>query len=130
VLQPGGGYAAHADPYDVAILVLSGQIETLGATLSRGDVAFCAAGELHGMENPGPDQAIYLVFEFHAPGVVRKTRADALQLKPAAQTVARIATRAEPSGSKAGLPAPSPARWLGGLFRRPATARTSKGRKA
>ena len=88
----------------------------MGAVLTRGDVAFCAAGEPHGMENPGPGEATYLVFEFHAPGVVRKTAADGLQLKPAAQTVPKISAttgRTEATGTP---PARSSARWFRGLF--------------
>ena len=67
VLAPGGTYEAHVDPYDVAFVVLSGTIETLGAKAGPGTVLYCAAGELHGMRNPGTEAARYLVFEFHPP---------------------------------------------------------------
>jgi quercetin dioxygenase-like cupin family protein len=64
-LEPGAGYAAHADPYDVGIVVLEGLVETLGHRLGSHSVIFYAAGEPHGMENVGDERALYLVFEFH-----------------------------------------------------------------
>src|SRR5262245_44120038 len=64
-LQPGAGYPPHADPYDVAIVVLSGQIETLGQRVEPFSVIYYAAGEMHGMKNLGDTVARYLVFEFH-----------------------------------------------------------------
>ena len=64
-LEPGGGYAAHVDPYDVAIVLLEGEVEVIGATAGPQDVVFCAAGEPHGMRNSGESVARYLVFEFH-----------------------------------------------------------------
>lgn len=67
-LQPGAGYEPHADGHDVAIVLLSGRIETLGRTIEPFDVVFCAAGTEHGLRNAGDEPARYLVFEFHAPG--------------------------------------------------------------
>jgi quercetin dioxygenase-like cupin family protein len=64
-LAPGAGYPAHVDAYDVAIIVLEGEVETLGQRVSPHGVIFYAAGEPHGMSNPGPTPARYLVFEFH-----------------------------------------------------------------
>jgi quercetin dioxygenase-like cupin family protein/MoaA/NifB/PqqE/SkfB family radical SAM enzyme len=64
-LPPGKSYAAHSDPYDVAILVLEGEVETLGQRAGKNAVIFYAAGEPHGMANPGDITAKYLVFEFH-----------------------------------------------------------------
>lgn len=69
VLQPGGGYEAHVDAYDVAIVLLEGSVETLGQSVEPISVIYYAAGEPHGMCNPGELPARYLVFEFHAPGV-------------------------------------------------------------
>lgn len=69
VLQPGAGYAAHVDAYDVAIVMLSGTVETLGQVVQPLSVIYYGAGELHGMGNVGTEPARYLVFEFHAPGV-------------------------------------------------------------
>ncbi len=69
VLAPGGGYEAHTDAYDVALVTLDGSIETLGQRVEPMSVVYYGAGELHGMRNPGTVPARYLVFEFHAPGV-------------------------------------------------------------
>jgi quercetin dioxygenase-like cupin family protein len=68
-LQPGAGYPPHADEYDVAIVVLSGRVETLGRTVESHSVIYYSAGELHGMKNAGEAIARYLVFEFHTPRV-------------------------------------------------------------
>ena len=68
-LAPGAGYAVHVDAYDVAIIMLSGRVETLGQEVGPNGVIFYAAGERHGMKNIGDEPARYLVFEFHAPGV-------------------------------------------------------------
>lgn len=63
-LSPKSGYAPHADPYDTAVILLEGQVETLGRRAEAHDIIFYAAGELHGMHNPGATPAKYLVFEF------------------------------------------------------------------
>lgn len=68
VLAPGAGYEPHRDAYDVAIVTISGTVETLGHAVPAGSVVYYSAGELHGMRNPGSEPARYLVFEFHAPG--------------------------------------------------------------
>jgi mannose-6-phosphate isomerase-like protein (cupin superfamily) len=64
-LQVGAGYPAHIDEHDVAIVVFSGTVETLGKTLGSGGTIYYAAGEPHGMHNVGDERARYLVFEFH-----------------------------------------------------------------
>jgi len=65
-LAPQAGYAPHADPYDVIIVVLEGRIETLGRTASAHAVIFYAAGEPHGIRNPSATApAHYAVFELH-----------------------------------------------------------------
>jgi len=63
-LTPGAGYPPHRDPYDVAILVLEGEVETLGRRVGPHDLIFYAVGEPHGMVNPGEVTAKYVVFEF------------------------------------------------------------------
>jgi quercetin dioxygenase-like cupin family protein len=81
VLEPGEGYDPHADSYDVAIVVLEGEVETIGGRAAPYDVIFYRAGEPHGMRNAGTAAARYVVFEFHgrtslasaAPGRVRAT---------------------------------------------------------
>ncbi len=65
VLQPGGGYDAHVDAHDVAIVVLEGSIQTLGQTVQPHGVIYYAAGEAHGMRCVGDAPARYLVLEFH-----------------------------------------------------------------
>ncbi|MCB0666427.1 MAG: cupin domain-containing protein [Saprospiraceae bacterium] len=77
-LMPGASYEPHADPYDVAILVLEGQIETLGRKVESNQVIFYPAGTTHGMANPTAQQAKYLVFEFHGKHAVHPR-----QIKPA-----------------------------------------------
>jgi mannose-6-phosphate isomerase-like protein (cupin superfamily) len=64
-LDPAAGYAAHVDPYDVGIIVLEGEVETLGRRVGPGGVIFYPAGEPHGMRNPGDEPAAYLVVELH-----------------------------------------------------------------
>ena len=64
-LSPGAGYNEHCDPYDVAIVVMEGEIETLGRREGPHSVIFYAAGEPHGMSNPGTVVTKYVVFEFH-----------------------------------------------------------------
>jgi mannose-6-phosphate isomerase-like protein (cupin superfamily) len=64
-LSAGSGYEPHVDAYDVAIVMVSGEVETLGVRAQANDVIFYRAGEPHGMHNPGSDPARYVVFEFH-----------------------------------------------------------------
>ena len=68
VLEPGDGYPPHADAYDVAIVVLTGEVETIGARAEPHDVIHYLAGEAHGMQNVGDVPARYVVFEFHGRG--------------------------------------------------------------
>ena len=67
-LLPGAGYSPHVDAHDVAIIVLEGEVETLGERAKPCSVIFYPAGESHGMSNPGPSIAKYVVFEFHGTG--------------------------------------------------------------
>lgn len=66
-LAPGAGYEPHVDLYDAAVVVLEGEVEALGRLGRRvqphGLILF-AAGEPHGMRNPGAQHARYVVFEF------------------------------------------------------------------
>jgi quercetin dioxygenase-like cupin family protein len=64
-MEPGGGYAPHVDPYDMVIIVLEGEVHSLGQRVGKDGVLFCAAGVPHGMENPGAVPARYLVLELH-----------------------------------------------------------------
>src|SRR6185437_3267421 len=49
MLMPGAGYSPHVDAHDVAIVVLEGEVDTLGERVGPCGVIFCPAGELHGM---------------------------------------------------------------------------------
>lgn len=70
----GGGYKPHEDPYDVAIVMLSGEAETLGQTIRAHDIVFYSADTPHGLRNTGNVPARYLVFEFHVDPVAMKPR--------------------------------------------------------
>lgn len=67
-LMPGGGYAAHSDAHDIAIVVLEGVIESAGLRVEPHGVLYIPAGTSHGMVNPGSQPALYLVFEFQGDG--------------------------------------------------------------
>jgi len=69
-LQPGAGYQAHVDAHDVAIILLSGEVETVGERVKPLGLIYYSAGELHGMKNVGSVPAVYLVFEFHSPAAI------------------------------------------------------------
>jgi quercetin dioxygenase-like cupin family protein len=94
-LQPGAGYEAHADPYDVAIIVFSGEVETVGERVKPLGVIYYSAGELHGMRNVGTVPATYLVFEFHTPATVahRQRNAEALRQAKLAERQRREAKK-------------------------------------
>jgi uncharacterized cupin superfamily protein len=78
-LTPGAGYEPHIDAYDVAIIVLEGEVETLGERVAPHSVIFYPAGLPHGMRNPSETIAKYVVFEFHGS---QKALADALPSPP------------------------------------------------
>jgi mannose-6-phosphate isomerase-like protein (cupin superfamily) len=71
-LQPGAGYPPHIDTYDVAILTLSGTVETLGRPVGPYSIIFYAAGEPHGMKNVHTIRARYMVIEFHGSTLRQK----------------------------------------------------------
>ena len=73
-LEVGGGYAAHRDDYDVAILIQSGRVRTLGREAGPGSLIYYPKGELHGMRNAGDEPAHYIVFEFHGAGDLQSVR--------------------------------------------------------
>jgi mannose-6-phosphate isomerase-like protein (cupin superfamily) len=64
-LTPGAGYAPHRDPYDVAIVVLAGEVETIDRRAGSNSLIFYPTGEPHGLRNFGKEVAKYIVFEFH-----------------------------------------------------------------
>jgi quercetin dioxygenase-like cupin family protein len=87
-LEPGAGYAPHADDYDVAIFVHSGRIRTLSRDVGPGGLVYCAAGDLHGMRNIGDEPAHYIVFEFHGRPVTMPAPEPKPELPAAPQTLA------------------------------------------
>ncbi|WP_170157068.1 cupin domain-containing protein [Roseimicrobium gellanilyticum] len=64
-VEPGGGHAPRVDSYDIMIVVLEGEVLSLGQRMGKDGVLFCAAGIPHGMENVGTVPARYLVLELH-----------------------------------------------------------------
>lgn len=96
ILQPGAGYEPHADAYDVAIVVLSGEVETIGQRIGPVGVIYYSAGDLHGMRNVGNTPAVYLVFEFHGPaaGATKHQRAEARRRKRGVRGLIRKVVKA------------------------------------
>jgi quercetin dioxygenase-like cupin family protein len=64
-LAPGAGYPEQQDPIDIAIVLMRGQVETLGQKAAAPAVFFYPAGRPHGLQNVGDEPAQYVVFEFH-----------------------------------------------------------------
>ncbi|MCB1121146.1 MAG: cupin domain-containing protein [Verrucomicrobiae bacterium] len=62
---PGGGYDAHADAYDVGIVLMEGAFETLGEKVEAPALVYYASGEKHGLRGLEGTTAKYIVFEFH-----------------------------------------------------------------
>jgi quercetin dioxygenase-like cupin family protein len=93
-LSPGAGYEPHVDAYDVALIVLDGEVETLGQRVPSPAVVFYAAGEPHGIQNRGASIARYLVIEFHGSQTWLGTALPALDVDAA--TTAEIASPAMP----------------------------------
>jgi len=65
IMNPGYFYQPHSDSYDIAILVLQGEIKTLDHQVNSNGIILHGAGEAHGINNIGASPAKYLVFEFH-----------------------------------------------------------------
>jgi uncharacterized cupin superfamily protein len=66
-LKPGSGYDRHSDTHDVAIVVLDGEVTSLGCKAGPGSVMYFPASHLHDMTNNGAAAARYLVLEFKGP---------------------------------------------------------------
>src|ERR1700760_3474336 len=65
-LAPGQSpHAPHRHAHEELMILRSGSLEVLQNGVTRharaGDVIFEASNELHGLRNPGPDSATYLV---------------------------------------------------------------------
>lgn len=66
-LEPGAGYPAHRDNYDMVVVLLEGELVTLDISSSAPVVFFFAANTPHGFFNPSKKPATYLVFEYNKP---------------------------------------------------------------
>jgi quercetin dioxygenase-like cupin family protein len=64
-LPPSVGHASHAHAYESAIVLLEGELETLGRRVGPHSIIFYAGGDPHSIHNPGDVSARYVVFEFH-----------------------------------------------------------------
>jgi quercetin dioxygenase-like cupin family protein len=64
-LAPGAGHEPHTHAYEAAVVVLDGEIETLGRRVRPCGVVYYSGGELHNIRNPSAEHARYVVFEFH-----------------------------------------------------------------
>jgi len=74
-LPVGSAYPPHVDPYDVAIVLLEGEVETLGRRVKAGSLVLHPSGQPHGMQNAGEVPAEYIVFEFQGrPSFLEKAR--------------------------------------------------------
>jgi hypothetical protein len=105
VLQPESGYPPHADAYDVAIVLFSGEVETLDQRVTAPAVIYYSAGEPHGMRNVGDQPARYLVFEFHVSPIATS--------EPMERRNERTAALGPAMGAEPGIACqPSPARNL------------------
>lgn len=71
-MDPGGGYPPHRDRHDVALIPLSGRLLANEEPLEPPGVAYHSGQSPHGLSNPGPAPAKYLVFEFEHPEGPRK----------------------------------------------------------
>ena len=89
-LLPGASYSPHVDAHDIAIVVLEGEVETLGERAKPCSVIFYPAGESHGMTNPGSSIARYLVFEFHGDGAGAGESAEKNQAAPVRKLIDRV----------------------------------------
>lgn len=78
-VEPGAGYAAHVDDYNVAIVLIQGTLETLGKTIEAPALLFHPKGSEHGLRAIGPVGAHYLVVEFHGTDEPRPEPAGILQ---------------------------------------------------
>jgi quercetin dioxygenase-like cupin family protein len=63
-LPPGAAHPMHVHSYESAIVVLEGEIETLGKRARAHSIIFYASGDPHSICNPADQTARYVVFEF------------------------------------------------------------------
>lgn len=78
-LAPGASpHPPHRHAHEELMIVQSGRLDALqGDVVHRADagsVIFEASNELHGLHNPGPDSATYVVIRIDPPGLVGADR--------------------------------------------------------
>ena len=78
-LAPGASpHPPHRHPHEELMIVQSGRLEALQDDVVRhagpGAVIFEASNELHGLRNPGPDSATYVVIRIDPPGLASPDR--------------------------------------------------------
>jgi len=66
LLPPGASCKPCSNTYDMVIIVLEGEIETIDQKAKPYDVIFYSAGQSYNINNPGTTSARYIVFEFHS----------------------------------------------------------------
>lgn len=64
-LDPGAGFGKHKDTYDLALVLLSGHMDTMGVNLKVPTALFVTSGTPHWMWNSGQSPTSFLVVEFH-----------------------------------------------------------------
>jgi hypothetical protein len=74
-LRPGAACDACVHDGDVAIVLLSGKVETLGRTVEACSFIFCAAGQSYGIRNIGDEPASFILLELQAPKRLLRNRA-------------------------------------------------------
>jgi uncharacterized cupin superfamily protein len=95
-LAAGGGYEPHVDEHDGAIILLAGEVETLGHRVRPHGIIHFAAGESHGMRNPGRHPARYLVLEFHGHVPLLRKLVDAERWKRKLRSIWRARSGSRP----------------------------------
>ena len=63
-LTAGISHPPHKHGYEAAIVVLEGEVETLGERVGPHGIIFYSSGRPHSIGNPGTQPARYVVFEF------------------------------------------------------------------
>ena len=106
-LQPGAGYAAHIDAYDLAIIVLEGDIVICDEIHPKNSIILISAGEPHDMKNPGQDVAQYLVLELHGTTLFYREQPPAIRrslhfLKRCARFAKKMSNKALTGNQKHG----------------------------
>lgn len=74
IFTPGRGQDSHVDRYDVALVFLRGEVETLGDRTGMHEMALYANGEAHGMRNTGSETVALVALELHGLTAIAPVR--------------------------------------------------------